>query len=64
MKLSKLKLGDKAVITCKIKGHENYKFTGVVEKNTAGELWLTNGKGEGYLVDSKYDYIWNAKLIK
>lgn len=64
MKISELKLGDRATINSKFEGHTDYKFTGTVEKNKSSQLWLTNGNDEGYLVNSRYDYIWDVKLTK
>lgn len=64
MKISELQENDRATLfnICP-KYNLNYKFSGIVEKSKDGRLWLTDQKGHGYIVDEKFNYLWDVKKI-
>jgi len=72
MKLTDLKLGDKAIIYSKNEKRP-YSFTGMVQTNSYysnpkllfgnDELELANSQGQAYIIAERYNYLWRVKLI-
>ena len=60
MNLTDLKLNDAAEIVSNLLGID-YKFSGHVEKCSDRRLWLTNRKNQGYIINKKFNKIWNVK---
>lgn len=58
MKLSELQLGQKATLVSKT---IDYKFKGEVKK-IGIRLWLTNNLKDGYIIDEKFDHLWDVKI--
>lgn len=60
-KLTDLPLGAKATIRSLRPGFEHVRFTGTVARHSDGGLWITHGNGFGYMLEERYESIWEVE---